>query len=259
MLGHQKAAHGILTELYSPASIVETEKCRKLLWWYSRFDLSASLLSNNAPNLGNDWYIAVHEYYREQSKRCPEDIDLKIETMQSKHKLIALDMAVLFAKLANKQFGIPEFVHENQQLSEAIARAKTELDPLITNPEYLVYSMENTTPLAPDNAANPYVPGRLFIGPLWPMNFYILDIIGLELMHKYQLASVLQQQQPPELTVLALEICRIFETIEDWPHGPPGAILSAQASLAIAALFLPKDEKHTMWCKRKFASVESKG
>ena len=259
LLGHQKAAYDILMELYSPASIVETDKRRKLLWWYSRFDLIASLLSSYAPTLSGEWYIAVHGYYREQSELFPEDIDLRIETMQSKHKLVALDMAILFSKLANKQISISEFMQEDQKLSEAIARGRTDLDPLTTNPEYLVRSFGDAPPLNSDDIVNPYVPGKLFTGPLWSMNFYFLDNIGLDLLHKHQLALVLQKQPPPELTELALEICRIFETIEYWPHGPPGAILSAHASLGIAVLFLPKDEKHTMWCRRKLASVESRG
>ena len=230
-----------------------------LFSWYSRFDLYVSLLSSYAPTLGGEWYVAIHEYFRQQSEQFPQDIDLKLGAAQSKHKLVALDMAILFAKLARGQISMSAFLREDQDLSEAIIKGRAELDPLLTSPEYLVHSFDNVPALDPDDIVDPYLPGKLFTGPLWMTNFLILDTIGLDLMHRCQLALILQRRPSSELIELALEICRLFETIEYWPHGPSGAVLSAHACLGIAALFLPIDKKHNTWIRRKFAVVESMG
>lgn len=44
LLGHQQAAKQMLLELYSPRSIMETELRRKILAWYTRFDLTGGLM-----------------------------------------------------------------------------------------------------------------------------------------------------------------------------------------------------------------------
>ncbi|KAL9033734.1 MAG: hypothetical protein Q9214_007370, partial [Letrouitia sp. 1 TL-2023] len=64
---------------------------------------------------------------------------------------------------------------------------------------------------------------------------------------------------PPDLRSLASDMCRIFEAIELWPGSYPGSLVAAQATLGIATLFLPKDEKHIMWCRQKLAAIESRG
>lgn len=58
---------------------------------------------------------------------------------------------------------------------------------------------------------------------------------------------------------LAFGACQVFETVERWPASPAGAMITLQASVAIAALFLPRDDRHRMWIRRKFALIESVG
>lgn len=52
VVGHQKAAHRMLLELYSPETIMEDELQRKILSWYSRFGLTAGLISGYETVLG---------------------------------------------------------------------------------------------------------------------------------------------------------------------------------------------------------------
>lgn len=44
LLGHQKAAFEILTYLYTPETVMQTEIGRCALKWYSRFDVFGSLM-----------------------------------------------------------------------------------------------------------------------------------------------------------------------------------------------------------------------
>lgn len=78
-------------------------------------------------------------------------------------------------------------------------------------------------------------------------------------MHQYQTALTLKTQPSVELEKKAFATCQLYEALEYWPHSPPGTILAIQASLGIACLFLPRDETHSMWARRKLATIESNG
>ena len=259
MLSHQKAAYEMLLELYSPETIADTEVQRKILAWYARFDLFAGLMSGYETVLGREWMLAYERYYTHQSYLDPSNLDYKIESNIGKHRLMAMDMAILFAKLPRGAISIQDFMRENQLISENISRWKQELDPLLLNSEHLVMSYDGAPERDPNDIVDPYKPGGLYKGPLFSINFMLLDRCAVELMHKYQTSLMLKQPPPPDLESLALELLRIFETIDYWPDSPPGAVLPAQASLGIATLFLPKDDRHIMWCRRKLARMESMG
>ncbi|TVY80693.1 hypothetical protein LSUE1_G006092 [Lachnellula suecica] len=62
-----------------------------------------------------------------------------------------------------------------------------------------------------------------------------------------------------ELQEIAYKSCQLFEAMEYWPGSPPGTVLACQASLGIACLFLPRDDHHSMWARRKLAVIESHG
>jgi hypothetical protein len=63
----------------------------------------------------------------------------------------------------------------------------------------------------------------------------------------------------PELTELAYKATQTYEAIISYPNAPPGAIIEAQVSFAVATLFLPKDPKTVQRCCRSFAKIESHG
>ena len=259
LFGHQKAAYGLLLELYTPDTIMRTEIRRRILAWYSRFDLFAGLMAGHQTVLGREWFCVNDNYYREQVLQHPESIDLKIEGAIASHRLMAMDMASLFARLPRGEISYSDFVRENQSITNRIQAWMDPLGPLLLDERYLVTSFEGARPREADDIVDPYVPGGLYHGALWSINFMILDWTAMELMHKYQTALMLQQQAPPELKSLALDVCRRFESIEYWPQSPPEAILSAHATIGMATLHLPKDEKHIMWCRRKLARVEGLG
>ena len=238
---------------------METELRRKSLEWYSRFDLFAGLMAGHELVLGRDWFCANDDYYRQQLSQYPESISSHFESAIARHHMIAMDMAMLFAKLPRGEISMQDFMRDNALITRRIRTWMDELDPLLSNKKYLVTSFEGAREREPEDIVDPYTPGGLYQGDLWPVNFMMLDWTALEMMHKYQTALMLQQQPPPEVQHLALEICRLFETIEYWPHSPAGAVVAAQAAIGTATLYLLKDERHTMWCRRKLAKVEGLG
>lgn len=259
VVGHQKAAHRMLLELYSPDTIMEDELQRKTLSWYSRFDLTAGLISGYETVLGRDWFCAREEYYRHQSEDHPDDIDYQIETTIARHCLNAMDMALLFARLSREALGVEEFKIENGELSMRISAWEQDLYILFDEVRCQVETFEIKRRPGSKDVVDPHMPGGIFSGGLCSLNLLLMDWYGLDLMHRYQTALILQQSQPPKLQLIAWELCRMFEAIDCWPEAPPGVVLSTQASLSMAALFLPRNRQNIMWCRRKLARIESLG
>lgn len=259
LLGHHKAAYSMLTELHTVESIMESEVRRKILAWYSRFDLFLGFMSGYQTVLGREWFAANEHYYTEQARQHPGDIFSQIEAAVASHRVLAMDMALLFAKLPCGAISFPEFSKENVLLAQKIRGWKQNLDPLLSDDRYLVRSFEGAHQREKDDIVDPYRPGGLFQGPLWGMNFLMMDWLGTNILHTCQTALIMKEAVPPRLVDSALEVCRLFETIEYWPRSAPGSVISAQAGIGIAALFLPKDERHTMWIRRKLAAIESQG
>ncbi|KAL8947483.1 MAG: hypothetical protein Q9222_006240 [Ikaeria aurantiellina] len=259
LVGHQKAACSMLTELFTPESIVENELRRKLFSWYSRFELFAGFMSGYDAVLGREWFAVNEQYYLNQVILYPEDINLKLESAVASHRVLALDMVSLFAKLPRGAISVPDFRVENERLAARIKAWKQSLEPLCLDQRYLIGSFEGAPERDKDDIVDPYRPGGLFKGPLWTMNFLMMDWLGTNITHSYQTALLLKQMPPPGLVEMALEVCRLFEAIQLYPETMPGSVLSAQAGLGVAVLFLPRDERHTMWCRRKLAIIEAQG
>ena len=259
VLEHQKAAYAMLLQLYTVDSIMDVEIRRKILAWYSRFDLYAGLMSGYEMVLGREWFCANESYYQLQSRRNPSSTDCNIEAAIASHRVLAMDMALLFAKLPRGEISIEEFIKENELIAERFRTYRRNLAPLVDDQRYLVYSFQTPRERDPEDIVDPYLPYGLYKGALWTVNFMLIDWLGLDVMHRYQTALMLKQQPPPELENMALELCRLFETIEYWSESPPGSVLKAQAGLGIATLFLPRDQRHVMWCRRKMAMIEAQG
>lgn len=250
----------MLLELYSVESIMSNEMQRTILSWYSRFDVSAGLMYRYETMLSREWFIASENFYSCQSRRYPENMDYKIESVIASYRLMASDMTLLVAKLSRGDISIQDYVTENIQLSTRIATWKQHLDLLCTEAASLVGSFEINREQGLGAVINPRMPGGFYKGGLWTLNLLLMDGYAVDMMHRYQGAMMLQQPPPPELSRLALETCSLFEALDSfWPEGPPGAVLSAQAVLGTAALFLPKDDEHIMWCRRKLAKIEGMG
>ena len=258
LLGHQKAAYGMLTELYSPQTIMETEVRRKMLVWYIRFDVMGGLVSGYETVLSRDWFLAKERYYTQQSSCYPMSIDYKIEAKIAKRRVLATDLTLLLAQLPRGEISADEFARESEGLTEQIASWRDDLDPVFRDEAYQVRYFGDQRP-DPDDVVNPYLPGGLYKGPLFTFNLMLIDWHAINLIHQYKSATLLNRRPPPEVGAIALEICRICEAIEYWPDSPAGAFLNTQGSLALAASFLPRDRKHILWCRRKFAKIESLG
>lgn len=232
---------------------------RVVLGWYARFDVFAGLMGGFETVLSRDWFYSAQEYFHRRIMEEPDSISWKIEEAVARHRLLAMDMSILFAKKSKGEIGLDQFITENEVMSRRVAGWSESLDPALRDPRWLVTDFSGAPPVDPNDIVNPYQPGTLFHGPLWPINLCIIDWYSIDLMHKYQTALTLGCQPSNELGMTAYAVCQLFEAIEYWPHSPNGSVLACQASLGIATLFLPRDELHHMWCRQKLALIESNG
>ncbi len=259
LLGHQKAAYELLTELYTPQTVMEDDMTRVILGWYMRFDVFAGLMGGFETVLSREWFSYAQDFYQQQVAKYPANLDWKIESAIAQHRLVATDMSLLFAKMGKGEISYEQFVRENEDIGRRIEEWKSKMDPALQDSRYLVTDFSGARPRDPEDIVDPYDAGILYGGPLYVMNMATIDWLSIDLMHKYQTALTMKTQPTTELSRKAFATCQLYEAIEYYPKSPPGAVLAIQASLGIALLFLPRDETHAMWARRKLATIEANG
>ncbi|KAM0810472.1 hypothetical protein AB5N19_10821 [Seiridium cardinale] len=261
LMGHQKAALQILVTIFNPITAMQSYVTRGLLAWYVRFDVFVGMLGGFETRLPREWFSTIMQYFEGQLAQEPGDLSLKIELYSSAISLITVDMALLYARGGRGEISGAAFTEEHKRLEERLRNWKANLDgdQDLCNQDYLVTEFEYRRPLTDDDIVDPYASRFLYKSHFFATTLLFCEWRSILVMHKSQEAFALQQEPSRELRDLAFEICQIFETVERWPSTPNGALVVLQSGLAIATLFLPKDEKHQLWMRRKFATVESLG
>lgn len=259
LVGHQRAAHQILTDLFTPQTIMQDETRRKIIAWYIRFDLFAGMMSGGQTNLGREWFAACKEFYVRQAKDRPDDLGAKFEEFFSTSRVLATDVTLLIAAKARGEIGDEEFDSRAAELLSQYEVYGDTVGNAFNDPSNYVKNLPNAPPPSDSDITDYHDPNFLFGGELFTMNFVLLDYWAIELMFKYQLTTAQRHQSPEELVGIAFKKCKMIEALQYCDQGPPGVILGCQASLGIASLFLPKDQKHIDWCRRKFALIEQLG
>lgn len=259
LLGHQKAAFEILTKLYTPQTVMQSEMARMVLGWYMRFDVFASLMGGFETVLSRDWFAYAEDFLRQKGTIEPLTLSWKIEHIISQTRLIAVDMSILFTKMGKGEILHAQFVRENEIIGKRIQEWKTKMSPSLQDSRYFISDFSGARALDPDDIVNPYLPATIYSGPLWNVNLCVMDWHSLDLMHEYQTSLLMGTPPSPDLQRNAYASCQLLEAVEFWPGSPQGSLVACQASLGISCLFLPRDEKHAMWGRRKLAKIESHG
>lgn len=238
---------------------MQNEMSRVVLGWYMRFDVFAGLMAGFETVLSREWFSYAHEFYQQQVAREPANLNWKIESALAQYRLVVMDLSLLLAKKGKGEISHEQFIKENEVIERRIEEWKTKMDPALQDSRFLVTGFTGARPLNSDDIVDPYIPGTMYSGPLWAMNVAMLDWYSINLMHKYKTALIMKTQPSADLGLKAYASCQLFEAVQSWPGSPPGTIVACQASLGIACLFLPRDERHAMWARRKLATIESNG
>lgn len=239
---------------------MKTAATRIVIKWYTRFDVWAGLLGGNDTILSRDWAQYALDYYRNELQQDPTNIGWKIDAIFSEVRLIAIDMTHNFAAIASGQITMDDFLAKNDVIEHELAHWRLDFDQAtLDNGHNRVTDFSNFPSGHPDSIVDPYQPGVLIDGPLWPLNIALIDWCGTDMMFRFRTAAIQRQEPGPELVSKAYDACQLIEMVTMWPESPAGVPLAVHACLGIAALFLPRDEKHGMWIRRKLATVESFG
>ncbi|KAF2475639.1 uncharacterized protein BDR25DRAFT_211783 [Lindgomyces ingoldianus] len=257
LMGHQKAAYQILKKLYTPQTITKSELLRKVLLWYVRFDLFVGFQSGAEAVLGQEWYVSIHDFYVHQARENPENITLKYEERFAYSRLVAKDFNDLFARRSKGQLTDEAFMTQLGEIDQRVKGLDKNIDPILFDPSGYITDFSGTPD--PDDIVNPYEPNIIWQGQQWTSNYLLLDSWGIMFMYNIQCSLALRRPIDPDVGEKAYRAAQTFEAVTMYPKAPPGAIIEAQACLAIATLFLPKDPKTIQWCRRTFAKIESAG
>ena len=238
---------------------MQDETRRKIISWYIRFDLFAGMMSGGETVLGREWFASCADFYQRQAFDRPNDTGAKFEECFSTARLLATDVAMMFAAKSKNTISDEQFALSTNSMKDQLAKFGHDIKTAFTDPSIFVKSYPNAPPPSEDDITDFRDSMFLYASELFTMNYIQTDFWAIDLMFQYQLAAAQRQQPSPQLTEIALNMCKMMEAIEYCDQGPPGAILGSQASLGIASLFLPKDRKHMDWCRRQFALVEQSG
>ncbi|EGR51656.1 uncharacterized protein TRIREDRAFT_56141 [Trichoderma reesei QM6a] len=259
LMGHQKAAYEVLTQIYTPLTVMETSIGRMCFSWYARFDNIVALMGRIPTEIPRVWFTSMITYYQNQIACNPEDLRWRIEDRSARLRLISWDMSILYARGSAKQISKSDYANQHSYLTAQLEEWKATWDPALCDEQFLVTDFNWRLPLNSDDIVDPYRPGLLYDHPLFNNTVITMEWHSILIMHKTQSPELSKEELFTEVSSHAFAVCELFECLEFWPDLPPGALIAVQPCLAIAALFLPHDPSHNMWLRRKFALLETQG
>ncbi|RBR08248.1 uncharacterized protein FIESC28_10317 [Fusarium coffeatum] len=259
LMGHQKAAFGIITSIFTPQTVMRTPVGRMCLSWYARFDSFVALMGGFPTDLPREWFQAMLDFYKSGVAANPEEVHWKIDEWSAQLRLISYDMSILFARGSRGQISPEDFVKEHELINQRLIDWKEKRDPALQDSKYLVRDFPPPETLDPEDFVNPYTVGILYERPLFDVTVLCAEWNSIMIMHKCQSSGMRPDQLFADLNRHAYRTCQYFETLEFWPSTPRGVLVLIQACIAIAALFCPQDAQHHMWFRRKFALLETMG
>ncbi|PHH90476.1 hypothetical protein CDD83_3571 [Cordyceps sp. RAO-2017] len=259
LMGHQKAAFEVISQIFEPETVMETAVGRTCLNWYSRYDSYVAIMGGFPIELPREWFDAMAEYHRCQVAAFPQDVRWKIEDRSARLRLISLDMSMLYARGSRGQISQQDFAREHDRVTRELQEWRSRWDPALTDRRYLVTDFSYGTPPGPGDIVDPYKPGVLFRPPLFSTTLIAAEWHSIMMMHLSQSTTTPPALLFAELGKHAYAACQYFESVQCWPLSPNGSLTSLQPCIHIAALFLPRDAKHQMWVRRKFACLDMMG
>lgn len=247
-----------MSEVLSTSSILTVDLHRHIFIWYSWFDVTVGILGNSGGILSREWYVAREKHDEHQAILHPTDALLQLAWVRSQIRLFALDFASLHAKLNRNLISIDQFLDQYSCLEET----RNRIHRIVKNVFDSVPTVEfrgSGQEVDPDDVFDPTAPTRVCSGPLWGANFIWADVLATGLMFQFQSIHILGNSDYAELKALSLQICRIVEATLRCSEVEEGCILSFKFTIAMASMFLPRDQKFIGWMLRKIVSMEQNG
>ena len=257
ILGHQKAALEVLVDLFPATDVMKSPLGRSLLHWYLRFDGSIAIMSSFPSSLPEEYLEVIKAYVRTQTARYPGEVKWLIAERTTQIRDIVRRQCALYSRRANGEISLTDYSIEHGQLKQVLVDYRMNWHPALTDPTYLVTDFGDQTPNL-DDIVNPFQAGILYDKPIFSTTTAASEWHSIMILHLVQ-SPTLTKEVFDELTMHAYAVCRYYETLQFWPYTPKGAMTQQHNVVHTAPMFLPKDEKHHWWVRRKSAYSESEG
>ena len=258
-MGHQKAALEILSQLFTPQSIVETSLNRTILSWYIRFDILVGLMGGFVTSLPRDWFVSFDGHCRARLASEPDNLDWLYEKAENRLRLICHDICLLVARRARDDIEEASVTAEHENVARQLREWRETLEPALTDPSRRVIlpSCPSDEPFGTPSRTAP-----LYDAPLTSTTLLLCEWHATVMMHLYQASQGSQGQMLPGLgsySQHAEAISQIFSAGEQWASGPKGLLIMLHPCITIASMFLPPSPGSNVWLRTKFALLESSG
>lgn len=248
----------MLLELYTPESINENDFHHHILIWYTRFDAMSAMMGGSVTVLSRDWYVEAERSTSRDAANNPDNLSKKIKAFTSQQKRFAMDFSSLIAKTSQGLITPEEFTTERKMVEETFDAITRYLETM-KDPRYAITRFPNQQPLGSEDIFDPYVPGLIFGGPCYEVNLCHLEYLNYFVMLKYQMGKVQQNLDLIDLKNTVLTTCQVMEAMDRLPDAPKDLPIMHQNSLGLVCIFVPHDQPHWHWCRRKLAEVERSG
>lgn len=260
LMAHQKAAHQLLTESYTPETIMRHSTLRNILMWYLHFDLYVGMLSGAPQLISREWLVAQHSYYVEQVEIAPEDLGMLLGETSTKTKLVGYDMLNLFGKAATGELSEAYIAEQIAYYADVFDQFERNLPAIATRPECLVTDFTDAPPREPDDIFDPFEPGLIYGGECFPTNQVIMNWLGLRIIFETRQAALTNRNLNTEIMMQSVvRMGKMINAIHYWPGAMKGALLTFRANLSLVAFMLPAGERQKRWAKKRFAAIEAQG
>jgi hypothetical protein len=259
-MSHQKAAYQLLTESYTPESIMRHSTLRNILMWYLHFDLYVGMLSGAPQIIARDWLLAQHKYYIEKLETSPGSIDCLQGEASARSKLISYDIFSLFSKANSGELSDADVAEQLAYYSDILENFESDLPAAMVNPNCLVTDFTGAPPRDPEDIFDAYEPGLIYGGECFPTNQLILNFLGLRIIYETRVATMLKRNPRADfIKHTVMRIGKMINAIHYWPGAHKGSILTFRANVSLVAFLLPPGQRQKNWAKKKFAAIEAEG
>jgi hypothetical protein len=260
LMGHQNAAYHIITELYTPDTIMRTGTLRNILKWYIHFEIYVSMLSGSPAVITRDWFEAQHKHYFSRVEEVPDDLNARYDEQHAWIRLIGHDISLLFRRKIEGTIPDEEFAATSSSLQSRLNEWEDNIHPMLTDKSKLVVDFSNALPREPNNIVDPNKPGVIYGGDLYPTNLVILNFLGLKNMFDTRLAAFVGTSFSEEAKHrLGYRLIQMVDSLQYWSGSPPGILIGLRANFAIAVLMLPIRKEEIQWARERFAKIEVQG
>lgn len=245
--------------MFTPETIVQTPLGRMALGWYSRFDNFVAIMGGFPTSLPREYVESMVSYCESRvTQASSENIKWKLAIRTMRVRLVAWNMSSLYARASRGQMSKSEFALEHSRITRELVAWRESWDPELTDPKYLVNDF-GPVQADPDNIVDPYQPGVIYDQPIFSSTIANLEYHCMMITHRTLATYEPAQDLHTDLSKHAYAAFQHYEAVTQWPRSPKGLTTIIQAAIPMAALYLPRDQRHHMWIRRKFALSEQRG